>query len=322
MFAERWNSIGSTSGMVKEPHARRYKGTITDFMDTRRAVHTVVSQLADRMEDFNRDIEYSKFLANIFVSPHLVSYLERQLRDIDIITEAGVAIDYRTDMLKVGHNKPERRHTRAERLDNDQRVRDALQETARMDLGNELRAVKLRGYTASMVDSSTDLERDMDHLYLMLGQFGYNRQEADAVLADKQSTVGVTRDVDGTPVGMAIIERADVRLSDGRIIKLAELTDAFTSTVHRGNGLYLMLSTELLCHFDHAEDKAHVIYAESNIDSRAILKVAGLQRRRFSGILERSALIEGDFKSLIVTYFPGADLSLLHQQLERLRRDG
>ncbi len=183
-------------------------------------------------------------------------------------------------------------------------------QSALADLASDINANAHRYSTVIIGDgfrSFTDLEREQIHE--LLSAFGYDREGADSVIGNPNNIIGLVYESSGSGrsiVGISVTETRSIAMENGGALHIAELTDGIIAGEAAGHSLYSRLLSDVYRHIAENRPEISIIYAESNVASRGILRAAALQGRTFGGVLPNHAMIsnrEGrpELKSLVVT---------------------
>lgn len=117
--------------------------------------------------------------------------------------------------------------------------------------------------------------------------FGYNQDDVEAILHDENNTIAFAMDDDGI-TSTAMAERATINIPGAGDLNVVEITEAVTREDQRGRGLYTAVSGHLLDSL-RRDPSVDMVYGESNLAMRGVLRAAHQNGRRFN-LLDRQDL--------------------------------
>lgn len=157
------------------------------------------------------------------------------------------------------------------------------------------------GYAIEILSIPSDFggqRRVLTQMSALYERFGWSRNDVADLLRSPNNIIAVARK-DGAIVSAGIAELAAVPVN-GRLLRMAEITEAATLSEHEGNGAYAAISTRLLIELanrtmvgDVLGGRVDLVFGECNANERGVLKIARTQGRLFCGILRQQVPIKG-----------------------------
>ncbi len=313
------SSIG-VIGVVEtqRDNVNRRKGFITSAIETedqlRYFKEHFINEEITRLNHSPELADITRLTVRVIVNADLLSH-GRDRDHIEAIINIG-SIGGRGNYAVVyfGYNKEEREISPEQREDYYRRL--MLTNLSR-DVGNLsgiLSSNVYHSYTISKLDTEALTPEQRSAIEGMLRtSFKYSEEDGTRMLEDSRNTFFVATTATGEIVGMSMAERRRVGLDNGESIMIAEVTNATVINGHGGNGLYGAISAHLIKHIaSDTENRVDLVYSESNMERQTLLNAIAMQHRTYAGILPNNSFVDGELRTMMVTYLNRQELDFLY----------
>lgn len=313
-------SIGLT-GKIGPASNGRLKGFLDITVDTPKMVGLLVGIALHGRDLILNPAQHgyyedtSRLLIRAVVTNEMMEQLHAKMMGTGFKVEALIPINHNghaASIVYLAYNTEERRLTSEERgafnalwrRIYDQRItREELHDCVRRAESKYSFFVMSSEYAQAVAFHREKHFDDMiSQVYsLMNKNFGFSRNEvSEALLAN--TSILVTVKYTNEVAAACVVERAEIAMTHGEPIRIAELTDAAVVNGHNNNGLHLAMTTRLLAAV--ADQNNHATFSEATFSQETVLKSSAAQGRVFCGILEHHTRIDGNLRNFSVMHIP------------------
>jgi len=311
-------SIGAAWPPAFDANNARVKGFCPAIIMSRNELEREAFAYANSARRAHPEATRTTFRA--FVRRDLTEGIIRLNGNMDFSVEAAVPAGNAMpgfDLVYFGRNDSMRTPLAETRREENESVAAIRQSVARVSPAVAMARLTSNGYQVSMpINGELHNERDIEAL-LRLYQEAYQHytfsinETTIQVMIGNGNRVVMARDSERQIASALIAEECELRLGNGRLVRLYELSDFATFRKDRGNGLMTALQIEavrLIRNLPGGESA--IIYAEDRAPWGAVNKSSQQAGLSFAGTLpwhcsiqsDRSVQYAGEYESLNVWY--------------------